>query len=76
MAVNFTPVMRENYRVALPEPGFYTELLNSDAQEYSGSGSGNMGGVTAEPVPWLGRPYSLSLRLPPLAAVYFKRRRD
>jgi 1,4-alpha-glucan branching enzyme len=74
--VNFTPVVRENYRVGVPEPGFYAELLNSDAQDYGGSGSGNLGGVTAEPLPWLGRPYSLSLRLPPLAGVYFKRRRD
>ena len=66
--------MRENYRVGVPEPGFYAELLNSDAQEYGGSGVGNLGGVTAEAVPWLGRPYSLSLTLPPLAAVYFRKR--
>ena len=73
-AINFTPVVRENYRVGVPEPGFYAELLNTDAQEYGGCGVGNLGGVTAEPVPWLGRPFSLSLRLPALAAVCFKKR--
>jgi 1,4-alpha-glucan branching enzyme len=72
-AVNFTPVVRENYRVGVPEAGFYSEIFNSDAQEYSGTGLGNLGGVPAEPTPWQGRPFSLSLRLPPLAAVYLKK---
>jgi 1,4-alpha-glucan branching enzyme len=75
-AVNFTPVVRENYRVAAPDPGFYAELLNSDAGEYCGSGVGNGGGVVAEAVPWMGRPFSFAMTLPPLAAVIFKRRRD
>ena len=74
VAVNFTPVVRENYRVGVPEPGYYAELLNSDAREYSGSGVGNMGGAAAEPTPWVGRSYSITLRLPPLAAVYLKKR--
>ena len=74
VAVNFTPVARDNYLVGVPEPGFYAELFNSDAREYSGSGVGNLGGLTAGAVPWMGRPYSLSLRLPPLAAVYLKKR--
>jgi 1,4-alpha-glucan branching enzyme len=69
---NFTPVVRENYRVGVPEPGFYREILNTDSEYYEGSGNGNSGGVRAEPVPWNGRPYSLKLRVPPLAAVYFK----
>jgi 1,4-alpha-glucan branching enzyme len=72
-AVNFTPVVRESYRVGVPESGYYAELFNSDAQEYGGSGVGNRGGVWAEEIPWVGRPYSLSLTLPPLAAVCFKR---
>jgi 1,4-alpha-glucan branching enzyme len=69
---NFTPVMRESYRVGVPRPGFYREILNTDSTYYGGSDVGNSGGVQAEPVPWNDRPYSLNLRLPPLAAVYFK----
>jgi 1,4-alpha-glucan branching enzyme len=73
VVANFTPVARENYRVGVPEPGYYRELLNSDAQYYAGSNFGNGGGAMAEPVPWMGMNYSLPLRLPPLAALFFKR---
>jgi 1,4-alpha-glucan branching enzyme len=69
---NFTPVPRLNYRVGVPCGGFWTEILNSDAGEYGGSGLGNMGGVDAVPVPFHGRPYSLDINLPPLAALFFK----
>ncbi len=69
---NFTPVARLNYRVGAPRSGFWHEVRNSDAQDYGGSGYGNMGGVEAAPVPWHGRPYSLNLTLPPLSAVFFK----
>lgn len=69
VAVNFTPVPRENYRVGVPEPGFYRELLNSDSEFYGGSNLGNAGGVAAEPLPAAGRSYSLALTLPPLAVV-------
>ncbi len=75
VVANFTPVVRENYRVGVPEPGFYRELLNTDATAFGGSNAGNLGGVAAEPVPWLGHAYSLNLRLPPLAAVFLKLRR-
>jgi 1,4-alpha-glucan branching enzyme len=73
---NFTPVMRESYRVGVPHPGFYREILNTDSNYYGGSDVGNSGGVQAEPIPWNDRPYSLNLRLPPLAAMYFKPQRD
>ena len=73
VVANFTPVARENYRVGVPEPGYYRELFNSDAHYYAGSNFGNGGGLMAEPVPWMGMNYSLPLRLPPLAALYFKR---
>ncbi len=73
---NFTPVVRENYRVGVPRAGFYREILNSDSKYYEGSDVGNSGGVQAEPVPWNDRPYSLKLRLPPLAAMYFKPQQD
>jgi 1,4-alpha-glucan branching enzyme len=73
VACNFTPVPRENYRVGVPEAGFWREILNSDATAYGGSGWGNLGGVEALPIPWHGRPYSLDLTLPPLAILVLKR---
>jgi 1,4-alpha-glucan branching enzyme len=73
---NFTPVVRENYRIGVPRPGFYREIFNSDSTYYGGTDVGNSGGVRAEPFPWNDRPYSIKLRLPPLAAAYFKLLRD
>ncbi len=70
---NFTPVPREGYRIGVPFDGFWRELLNSDAADYGGSGMGNLGGKQAEAVPTHGRPYSLSLSLPPLGIEFFKR---
>jgi len=69
---NFTPVPRHNYRLGVPAGGYWREVLNSDAGEYGGSGMGNLGGVEAVPVPWHGRPWSLTITLPPLAAVFFR----
>lgn len=72
VVANFTPVPRFNYRVGAPRGGFWQEILNSDAQEYGGSGLGNMGGVEAQPSSHHGRPYLLDLTLPPLAIIIFK----
>ena len=72
-ACNFTPVPRMDYRIGVPESGYYRELLNSDSQLYGGSNLGNSGGVPAVAEPWHGRPYSLRLTLPPLAVVVLKR---
>ncbi len=72
VACNFTPVPRLNYRVGVPEGGLWRELLNTDAAAYGGSGQGNMGGLSATPVPSHGRPYSLNLTLPPLGCVVLK----
>jgi 1,4-alpha-glucan branching enzyme len=69
---NFTPVSRLNYRVGAPRGGFWREVLNGDAQDYGGSGYGNLGGSEATPIPCHGRPYSLNLTLPPLAVSFFK----
>jgi 1,4-alpha-glucan branching enzyme len=69
---NYTPVPRLGYRVGVPHGGYWRELLNSDGREYAGSGMGNLGGVRAEPIPVHGRPFSLNLTLPPLAALFFK----
>jgi 1,4-alpha-glucan branching enzyme len=73
VVINCTPVFREEYRVGVPEPGHYREILNSDAGIYGGSNVGNVHGVQAESLPWGNSPYSVKLRLPPLAAVYFKK---
>ncbi len=69
---NFTPVPRPNYRVGVPEAGFWAEILNSDAREYGGSGQGNLGGCETSPVGEHGRPYSLTVTLPPLSALVFR----
>ena len=70
---NFTPVPRLGYKVGVPAPGYWREILNSDAKEYGGSGTGNMGGAEALPEPVHGRPHSLRLTLPPLGALFLKR---
>jgi 1,4-alpha-glucan branching enzyme len=69
---NFTPIPRMDYRVGVPHAGFWREILNSDAKEYGGSGSGNYGGREAEGVPAHGKPCSLRLMLPPLGALFLK----
>jgi 1,4-alpha-glucan branching enzyme len=69
---NFTPVPRHNYRVGVNFPGLYREIVNTDAREYGGSGQGNMGGVEAAPAPHHGRPFSLNVTLPPLAALFLR----
>jgi 1,4-alpha-glucan branching enzyme len=71
-AFNFTPVPRQKYRVGAPMGGFWKEILNSDAPVYGGSGQGNLGRAECQPVSFHGRPYSLEITLPPLAAVFFK----
>lgn len=71
-ALNFTPVPRFPYRIGVPFGGFWHEVLNSDASVYGGTGQGNLGGVVAEATPYHGRPYCLTINLPPLAAVFFK----
>jgi 1,4-alpha-glucan branching enzyme len=66
---NFTPVVREGYRIGVPQGGLWRERLNSDATEYGGSGAGNLGTVRAVTPGAHGRSHALALRLPPLAAV-------
>ena len=69
---NFTPVPRPGYRIGVPVPGFYREILNSDSTFYWGSDMGNGGGVLAEEVPFQLRPWSIPLTLPPLSVLFFK----
>jgi 1,4-alpha-glucan branching enzyme len=69
VVLNFTPVPRYAYRVAVPEGGRYLEIFNGDSQLYGGSNLGNGGAVEAADEPWLGRSHSLYVLAPPLAGV-------
>jgi len=69
---NFTPIPRHNYRVGVPRGGFWSEILNSDSQEFGGSGQGNFGTVEAAPFGWNFQSHSLILTLPPLAAIVLR----
>jgi len=72
VACNMTPVPRVGYNIGVPREGLWRELLNSDGAEYGGSGMGNAGGVEAARIPTHGRPWSLSLTLPPLGVLFLK----
>ncbi|HEV1996945.1 MAG TPA: 1,4-alpha-glucan branching protein GlgB, partial [Candidatus Dormibacteraeota bacterium] len=67
---NFSPQVLENFRVGLPHDGFWREVLNTDAETYGGSNTGNLGGVTAEPDGWHGQQFSAAMTLPPLGVVW------
>jgi 1,4-alpha-glucan branching enzyme len=69
---NFTPVPREDYRLGLPRPGAWREVLNSDAAAYGGGDLGNGGLVYATDEPWGDRPYSTRLLVPPLSTLILK----
>ncbi len=69
---NFSPVVREGYRIGAPVGGVYREILNSDASIYGGSNVGNAGAVIAENSPSHGMPFSLTLRLPPLGVLWLE----
>ena len=68
---NFTPVIRTDYRIGVPEKGVWREIFNSDAMAFGGSGVAN-GQVEAELVMCHHKPFSISITLPPLGAVYLK----
>ena len=73
VVVNFTPVPRHEYRVGVPNTGWWAEILNTDSKIYGGSGLGNLGGVHAVPEPLHGQPASVTLTLPPLATLFLRR---
>ncbi|EHM95546.1 1,4-alpha-glucan-branching enzyme [Actinomyces sp. oral taxon 849 str. F0330] len=70
--INFAGTPHEGYRVGLPFAGDWEEVLNTDSEEYGGSGVGNLGHVEAEDLPWNGRPASVRLRVPPMGAVFLR----
>ncbi|GGK70079.1 1,4-alpha-glucan branching protein GlgB [Nocardia camponoti] len=67
---NFSGTTRENYRIGLPFPGTWREILNTDAAEFGGAGTGNLGAVDALEIPWHGRPFSAEVTLAPNSAVW------
>jgi 1,4-alpha-glucan branching enzyme len=69
VALNFTPVPREAYRIGVPRAGRYREIFNSDSAHYGGSNLGNLASVTSRREPSMGWSNSIDLLLPPLAAV-------
>jgi 1,4-alpha-glucan branching enzyme len=69
---NFSPIVRESYRIGVPAGGLYREILNSDSAIYGGSNVGNAGAVMAENSPSHGFPFSLTLRLPPLGVIWLE----
>jgi 1,4-alpha-glucan branching enzyme len=70
---NFSAELRHDFRIGVDAPGFWHEIINTDAKTYGGNGLGNQGGVEASPIPSHGRPYSVSLTLPPLTALFLSR---
>ncbi|QDU90871.1 1,4-alpha-glucan branching enzyme GlgB [Pirellulimonas nuda] len=72
---NFTPVVREDYHLGVPEAVWYEEISNSDSAYFGGGDVGNGGGIQAEPIESHGRPASIYVTLPPLGVVVLKPRR-
>jgi len=71
--LNFTPVVRENYRIGVPSLGNYEVIFNSDSDFYSGSNAGCFSIVSADDEPWMNKNASISLCLPPLAGLLLKK---
>lgn len=69
---NFTACVYHDYRIGVPDPGLYREILNTDAAPFGGSNQLNKPRIRAEAVPWHNRPYSIRITVPPLAAVWLK----
>ena len=70
---NFTPAVHHDYRIGVPQPGVYRELINTDSVHYGGSNVGApFGEITADAIGWHGRAQSIAMSLPPLATVYFE----
>jgi len=71
--LNFTPVPRDNYRIGVPHAGAYQVIFNSDSEYYGGSNVGQAE-LLAETGPWMNRPASLTVNLPPLAGVVLRQK--
>ena len=71
---NFTPVVRDNYRIGVPEAGEYEVVINSDSEYYSGSNYSVSQVIQSESTSWSDRPYSIVLNLPPLAGLIIRKK--
>jgi 1,4-alpha-glucan branching enzyme len=69
---NFTPIERTHFKIGVPETGHWSEVLNSDAENYGGENRGNLGGVNADDAGWHGQKASISITLPPLSVLFFQ----
>jgi len=69
---NFTPVIRNGYRIGVPRAGQYEEVLNSDSMYYQGSNQGNISPISTDKIPFHGFDQSLKLTLPPLATIILR----
>lgn len=73
VVLNFTPVIRDNYRIGVPEAGRYEIIFNSDSSFYSGSNAGSHSSLDTDATEWMNQPASLNLTLPPLAGIIIKK---
>ncbi|GAB3172740.1 1,4-alpha-glucan branching protein GlgB [Telluribacter humicola] len=73
VVLNLTPVPRQSYRIGVPTKGAWQEIFNSDSPEFYGSGKVNAKPATTENKTWHGKPYSITIDLPPLGATFFKK---
>ena len=69
---NFSPVVRDRYRIGVPAAGIYREILNTDSKLFGGGNIGNAGAIAAQSMPHHGLEFSLSLMLPPLAVIWLE----
>ncbi len=69
---NFSALPHDSYRIGLPRPGRWDEVVNTDATEYGGSGVGNLGGIDADEVSHHGQPASATVRVPPLGTIWLR----
>lgn len=72
IACNFTPVYHENFRMGVPQGGWYQEVFNSDWEKYGGSGKKNSKNLQAKKKTWQNQPYSLELIIPPLSIIVIR----
>ena len=73
---NFTPVVRQGFRLGVPQHGRWIERINTDSAVYGGSNVGNLGSVEAEEIAAHGHPFSIELTLPPLATIVLEHAGD
>ena len=74
--LNFTPVVRENYRIGVPENGQYEVIFNSDSDFYAGSNAGSATIISSNNMAWMNQPASLAITLPPLAGLILKKHHE